>query len=178
MPRLRWLSPGPGVESYARFRSPLGTVEVTADSRGLCEVRFVGAEPPRAPAAEWRRGGQLVELAVAELEQYFAGHRREFDLPLAPTGSSFDCEVWRALGEVPFGVTVSYGELGARVGRPRAARAVGSAVHRNPIAIVVPCHRVIGSDGRLVGYAAGLERKAKLLTLEHAKFRDFARPPR
>jgi methylated-DNA-[protein]-cysteine S-methyltransferase len=167
---LRWTSrsePLP-VESYRTFKTPLGTMEATADSSGLRTLHFVEASRPRSVAG-WSKGGQLVDRAAAEIAEYFAGLRRRFDLPVAPVGSDFDRELWRALSEVPFGETVTYGELAARVGRPRAARAVGASSHRNPIAIVIPCHRVIGSGGRLVGYAAGLERKERLLALEQAR---------
>jgi len=140
-------------------------MEVTADRSGLRALGFVDARRPRTFRG-WSNGGKLVDRAAAELAEYFAGLRRRFDLPVAPVGSDFDQELWRALSEVPFGATVTYGELAARVGRPRAARAVGGSSHRNPIAIVIPCHRVIGSGGRLVGYAAGLERKKRLLALE------------
>jgi methylated-DNA-[protein]-cysteine S-methyltransferase len=151
-------------------------MEATADRSGLRALRFVGTSRPQT-APEWSSGGELMDRVAAELAEYFAGLRRRFDLPLAPVGSSFDQELWQALGEVPYGATVTYGELAARVGRPRAARAVGGASHRNPIAIVIPCHRVIGSDGRLVGYAAGLERKRWLLALEQGKGRPFLAPP-
>jgi methylated-DNA-[protein]-cysteine S-methyltransferase len=101
-----------------------------------------------------------------QLREYFEGRRRSFDVPLEPTGSSFELAVWTALREIPYGETVSYGELAARIGRPEAARAVGVANARNPIAVIVPCHRVIGADGSLTGYGGGLERKRLLLDLE------------
>jgi methylated-DNA-[protein]-cysteine S-methyltransferase len=148
-------------------------MEVTADRSGLRELRFVEAGRPRTPEAYWRSGGKLVDQAAAELAEYFAGLRQRFDLPLAPVGSALDQQLWRALSEVPYGATVTYGELATRVGRPWAARAAGAASRRNPIAIVIPCHRVIGSDGRLVGYAAGLERKQWLLALEQGQSGTF-----
>ena len=101
-----------------------------------------------------------------QLDEYFAGSRRSFDLPLVPAGTPFQSRVWEALARIPWGTTVTYGELAARVGRPGAARAVGAAVGRNPISIVVPCHRVVGAGGALTGYAGGLDRKAFLLALE------------
>jgi methylated-DNA-[protein]-cysteine S-methyltransferase len=162
------------IESYRRFKTPLGTMEVTADRSGLRELRFVNPSRPRISEAHCRPGGKLVDRAAAELAEYFAGLRQRFDLRVAPVGSSFDQELWRALSEVPFGATVTYGELAARIGRPRAARAVGAGMHRNPIAIVIPCHRVIGNHDRLVGYAAGLERKRWLLALERGKVSVFA----
>jgi methylated-DNA-[protein]-cysteine S-methyltransferase len=148
-------------------------MEVTADRSGLRELSFVEAGRPRTPEAYWRSGGKLVDQAAAELAEYFAGLRQRFDLPLAPVGSALDQQLWRALSDVPYGATVTYGELATRVGRPRAARAAGAASRRNPIAIVIPCHRVIGSDGRLVGYAAGLERKQWLLALEEGQSGTF-----
>ena len=105
---------------------------------------------------------------IRQLDEYFAGSRRTFDLPLAATGTPFQRRVWDALGAVPWGGTLTYGELAERVGRPGAARAVGAAVGRNPISIVVPCHRVVGADGTLTGYAGGLGRKRFLLALEGA----------
>lgn len=104
--------------------------------------------------------------AIAQLEEYFAGRRTEFDLPLALTGTPFQQRVWTALREIPFGETVSYGELAERIGRPTAARAVGLANGRNPVGIIVPCHRVVGSSGDLTGYGGGLDRKRHLLAFE------------
>jgi methylated-DNA-[protein]-cysteine S-methyltransferase len=106
--------------------------------------------------------------ASRQLQAYFAGERREFDLPLAPYGSDFQRRVWSALLEIPYGETISYLELARRLGDPRAVRAVGSANGRNPISIIIPCHRVIGADGSLVGYGGGLERKRWLLRHEAA----------
>lgn len=101
-----------------------------------------------------------------QLEEYFAGERRAFDLPLAPKGTAFQQKVWRALTEIPYGETRTYGEIAAAIGNPKAARAVGMANNKNPIGILIPCHRVIGADGKLVGYAGGMEKKAFLLELE------------
>ena len=106
-----------------------------------------------------------------QLEEYFAGERTTFDVPLAPEGAPFEREVWRALEEIPYGETVSYGEIARRVGQPTAARAVGTANGRNPIAVIVPCHRVIGANGSLTGYGGGLERKRLLLELERGQGR-------
>ncbi len=145
--------------------SPVGPVTVRVDSDGaLTSVLFAdpNATPDVAaptPAAE-RAAGQLLE--------YFAGERTRFDLVLAPVGSPFQRRVWAALCDIPYGRTESYGRLAARIGQPTASRAVGLANGRNPIAIVVPCHRVIGASGTLTGYAGGLERKRWLLDLEGA----------
>jgi methylated-DNA-[protein]-cysteine S-methyltransferase len=127
---------------------------------------------------EHRRGPEVDPASVEDvrafgdvtrqLDEYFAGSRRSFDLPLAPAGTAFQSRVWDALARIPWGTTVTYGELAVRAGRPGAARAVGAAVGRNPISIVVPCHRVVGADGTLTGYAGGVDRKAFLLALEGA----------
>ena len=158
-----------GIEGFARVTTPFGTLQVAADRRAIREVLFVGSSSDHQPEPGWREGGRLVERACQELGEYFAGQRTSFDLPVSPVGSDFDGRVWRALCAVPYGTTVSYGELAARIGLPRAARAVGGASHRNPIAILVPCHRVIGKDGSLVGYAGGLGIKQRLLALEQGQ---------
>lgn len=110
----------------------------------------------------------LLDRAVAQLGEYFAGRRREFDLPLEPVGTEFQQRAWRELRGIPFGATISYGEQARRLGDQKASRAVGSANGRNPIAVVVPCHRVVGADGSLTGYASGVDRKAWLLEHERA----------
>ncbi len=127
-----------------------------------------GAMPtaePGAAAATWTAEG-ILRRAARQIQEYFAGTRREFDLPLAPGGNPFQQRVWTLLRGIPYGQTRSYGELARRLGRPGAARAVGSANARNPLPIVVPCHRVIGADGKLTGYYGGLRLKAFLLELE------------
>ena len=144
--------------------TPLGPLLIVATEDGsLVEAAFEGTPPP---------GAALDTAATAEaarqLRAYFTGDLDAFDLDLAPQGTPFQREVWRALGEIPHGQTVSYGALAARVGRPRGAQAVGRANGQNPIAVVVPCHRVVGADGALVGYAGGLDRKAALLAHEGA----------
>jgi methylated-DNA-[protein]-cysteine S-methyltransferase len=113
-------------------------------------------EPHRTPFTE----------VIRQLEEYFAGHRTEFDLPITLGGTPFQCTVWAALREIPYGETVTYGQLAERIGRPRAVRAVGLANGRNPIGIIVPCHRVVGATGDLTGYGGGLERKLQLLNVE------------
>jgi methylated-DNA-[protein]-cysteine S-methyltransferase len=121
--------------------------------------------------ASWTRAEEPFEPVRRQLLEYFAGRRTEFDLRLSMAGTPFQESVWRALQEIPYGETISYGELARRIGRPADARAVGTANGRNPIAVVVPCHRVIGADGRLVGYGGGLERKRLLLDLEAGALR-------
>jgi methylated-DNA-[protein]-cysteine S-methyltransferase len=122
---------------------------------------------PRSP--DWREGeSELLERARRQLAEYFAGKRRTFDLPLAPHGTEFQCAVWRALADIPYGETISYAQLATRVGKPTATRAVGAANGRNPLPIVLPCHRVIGADGSLTGFGGGLPTKQFLLRLEGA----------
>jgi methylated-DNA-[protein]-cysteine S-methyltransferase len=118
------------------------------------------------PGPGWKRDRGALREPAEQLEAYLAGELRDFDLPLAPQGTPFQREVWSALRKIPYGSTISYGELAAAVGRPHAARAVGAANGRNPIAVVIPCHRVIGASGGLTGYGGGLGRKRLLLDLE------------
>jgi methylated-DNA-[protein]-cysteine S-methyltransferase len=120
------------------------------------------------PAArpDWRRDDAPFDAVRRQLEEYFAGRRQDFDVPLRMAGTTFQQLVWKALVRIPFGTTITYAQLAGRIGRPSAARAVGHANSRNPISIIVPCHRVIGADGALAGYAGGLEKKRRLLDLE------------
>ena len=154
-----------------RFESPLGTMLLAASDAGLAGVWFEGQryEPEDMP---WREAPQhpVLRQASQQLREYFDGKRTAFDLPLDLThGTPFQQSVWQALLAIPPGATTSYSELGRRLGRPQAARAVGAAVGRNPVSIVVPCHRVLGTAGSLTGYAGGLERKTALLELEGAR---------
>lgn len=140
--------------------TPVGPVWVAADDDGaVTVVHFGEPDVPAGPSA-------ASEAAATQLREYFAGERTDFDLTLAASGTPFQHRVWAALREIPFGVTWSYGELAAHIGQPTASRAVGLANGRNPIAIVVPCHRVIGASGTLTGYAGGVERKRWLLDHE------------
>jgi len=149
--------------------SPLGPLRLYARGDELAAVHLpTDAALPDEPS----RASDVLALAADQLREYFAGHRRAFDLPLGPTGTGFQQRVWTALCAIPFGQTRSYGQVAAAIGRPAASRAVGAANGRNPIAIIVPCHRVIGADGSLAGYGGGLPRKRKLLDLEAR----FARP--
>lgn len=143
--------------------SPLGRLGLGEDDGALVRVLF-GDRLERegfAPGAT-----PLLRRTADQLAEYFSGRRREFDLPLAPRGTEFQLAVWAALRTIPFGGTLSYQAVAARIGRPRACRAVGLANRQNPLAIIVPCHRVIGRDGRLTGYAGGLAAKKWLLDLE------------
>ncbi len=150
------------------FQSPLGLVRLAASSKGLCGVWFEGQRhQPETSAWPSVADQPILQQAMRQLTQYFAGQRQHFDVPLdLSSGTPFQQAVWQALQGLSFGKTCSYGTLSARVGRPTAVRAVSSAVGRNPISIIVPCHRVLGATGALTGYAGGLERKAALLKLE------------
>lgn len=152
----------------ATFDSPLGLIRVAASPQGVCGVWFEGQRhQPDASAWPTRPNHPLLQQATLQLTQYFAGQRRQFDLPLdLSAGTPFQQTVWQALQSLPFGASCSYGALSAQLGRPTAVRAVSSAVGRNPVSIVVPCHRVLGANGALTGYAGGLGRKAALLKLE------------
>lgn len=143
------------------FDTPIGALTVTETDGAITAIAF-GAETDAAQNAET----PLLRAAEAELRAYFAGTLREFSVPIRMVGSEFSMRVWAALREIPYGQTVSYGELAVRVGSPNAARAVGMANHRNPIPLIVPCHRVIGANGKPVGYAGGIGTKAILLNLE------------
>jgi methylated-DNA-[protein]-cysteine S-methyltransferase len=151
---------------YTTFPSPLGTLLLVGDGRVLTRLDMQDAPRPVRVGARWRRVDDAFAEVRRQLDEYFAGQRREFDVPLAPAGSEFERRVWAALLEIPYGETASYGEIARRVGAPDAARAVGVANARNPIAVIVPCHRVIGANGTLTGYGGGLERKRLLLDLE------------
>jgi methylated-DNA-[protein]-cysteine S-methyltransferase len=157
------------------FRSPVGELLLTADDDGLTGIRFETSSGDRRATRDGRRDGvghgaptRILAAARDQLEGYFAGARRTFDLPLAARGTPFERRVWEALRDIPFGRTVSYGELARTLGEPGSARAVGAANGRNPVPIVVPCHRVIGANGSLVGFGGGLERKRWLLEHEGA----------
>jgi methylated-DNA-[protein]-cysteine S-methyltransferase len=146
---------------YDTLDTPLGELVLAGDGHALTAVHMDGSPDPG-----WRRDRDALRAPAEQLQAYFAGELREFDLPLAPPGTPFQHEVWSALREIPYGSTISYAELAAAVGRPHAARAVGAANGRNPIAVVIPCHRVIGASGALTGYGGGLGRKRLLLDLE------------
>jgi methylated-DNA-[protein]-cysteine S-methyltransferase len=152
--------------TYETFDSPVGELLALADRDAIVGLHMQEGERPREIQAAWRRDARPFEALRAQLGEYFAGERRRFDLVLAPAGTSFQRRVWSALAAVPYAQTVSYGELAKRIDRPGAARAVGMANARNPISIVIGCHRVIGGGGALTGYAGGIARKRFLLGLE------------
>lgn len=160
---------------YITMPSPIGELTLTAIDDGITGILFETNRHAKPRLEEWTHatandGGRPAVLALSavrsQLEEYFRGARREFDLPLAPRGTDFQRRVWDALREIPFGRTVSYIDIARRLGDPAAVRAVGAANGRNPIPIVVPCHRVIGADGSLVGFGGGIERKRWLLAHE------------
>ncbi|HEX3394961.1 MAG TPA: methylated-DNA--[protein]-cysteine S-methyltransferase [Acidimicrobiales bacterium] len=152
--------------SYCYVDSPMGTILLTADGEALSGVYFTDHRHSPAPATGWRHDDAALEPVRAQFREYFDGRRRQFDLPVVLHGSPFELTVWAALRDVPYGETVSYGHIARAIGRPTAARAVGAANGRNPVCIVVPCHRVIGANGTLTGYGWGLERKVWLLDHE------------
>ena len=144
------------------LRSPIGTLTLFARGDELVALYL-----PNSPVPDARRGsGGVLALAARQIEEYFDGDRRTFDLPLAPEGTAFQQRVWRALVQIPYGETCSYGHIAKKIGRPAASRAVGAANGKNPIAIIVPCHRVIGANGTLTGYGGGLPTKQWLLAHE------------
>ena len=152
--------------NYQYIDTPIGRLQVIGEADGLREIRFEGDEGPAIPETSWTESKAGLEPALRQLEEYFEGKRVDFDLKLAATGTDFQQQVWRELQEIPFGRTISYGDLAGKLGRPTASRAVGAANGRNPIPIVVPCHRVIGKDGSLTGYAGGMPTKKWLLVHE------------
>jgi methylated-DNA-[protein]-cysteine S-methyltransferase len=153
---------------YDRVASPLGTMLLIARGDALAGIHFDGGRYEPAMGADWQRTKDhpVLRAAQAQLDLYFAGARTTFDLPLAPMGTAFQRAVWAAIGTVPYGATIAYRELAARAGRPGSIRAAGTATGRNPWTIVVPCHRIVGADGALTGYAGGVDRKRALLALE------------
>ena len=146
--------------------SPVGPLTLVRDGAALIGLYFDRHLRPPRLTDRGPRADDGFDAAIRQLGQYFAGTRREFDLELAPRGSEFEKQVWALLTKIPYGETRTYGELARALGRPSASRAVGAANGQNPLAIVVPCHRVIGADGTLTGYAGGIERKQTLLEIE------------
>ncbi len=151
---------------YTTIDSPIGELLLVGDGEALSRLSMQGGRHPLAISPGWIRREETFRDVTEQLAEYFDGARRAFDLSLELAGNPFELRVWRALCEIPYGETISYGQLAARIGEPAAARAVGLANSRNPIALIVPCHRVIGADGTLTGYGGGLQRKRFLLDLE------------
>lgn len=151
---------------YSHMDSPVGRLLLAGDASGLRLISFPSGRKKREPQPGWREDRGPFTEAIRQLGAYFAGELTGFDLELAPQGTPFQLSVWRALRQIPYGQTMSYGELARVIDRPKASRAVGAANGSNPLPIVVPCHRVIGSTGKLTGFGGGLDTKAALLALE------------
>ena len=149
--------------------SPLGNILLTADDHGLTGISFQNGTEAKKPPRGSVESPTTFEEAERQIGAYFRGALKRFNLPLSPSGTPFQRSVWNALIDIPYGETISYGELAKRIGKPTACRAVGAANGRNPLPIVVPCHRVIGSDGRLTGYNGGIYLKEYLLKLEKSQ---------
>ena len=145
------------------YDTKIGRIEIEENGEAITKIDYV---PKDIEATDDRKQTELIKEAIKQLDEYFQGKRSIFDLPLAPEGTEFQKKVWNALKEIPFGETKSYGEIAKIIGNEKASRAVGMANNKNPIMIVIPCHRVIGANGKLVGYAAGLEVKENLINLE------------
>ena len=154
---------------YRTTPSPVGFITVAGDGAAVTGLRMEDQAYPPAAVAGWVRDDTAFEDVVDQLDEYFAGTRTEFDVTLRLVGTEFQRRVWSALLEIPYGETISYGELARRIGQPSASRAVGLANGRNPVGIIVPCHRVIGADGSLTGYGGGIARKRALLDLERSR---------
>ena len=156
---------------YSHCESPIGTLLLVAGQRGLSQIWFEGKDHRAALGAESREDEVALREVTHQLRAYFAGELETFELALAPGGTPFQQKVWSELLKIPYGETTSYGELARRIGNPNASRAVGLANGSNPIPIIIPCHRVIGSNGNLTGYGGGLPIKEKLLALEKRQLR-------
>jgi methylated-DNA-[protein]-cysteine S-methyltransferase len=156
------------VKYWHEIDSPVGPLLLAGTAQALTGVHFQAGPCPQRPAKEWCHEAAAFARVQTQLMEYFCGARRTFELPLAPEGTPFQLRVWRALCTIPYGETLSYGELARRLGHLNGARAVGLANGANPLPIVVPCHRVIGSDGTLTGFGGGLDIKRSLLVLEGA----------
>ena len=154
--------------TYTDYASPLGTLLLAASAQGLAGVYFEQHRHFNGPSADWQRDESqpVLRQTIAQLDAYFAGARRSFDLPLDLQGTPFQRAVWDELCRIPFGVSTTYAQHAQSIGKPRAVRAVGTAIGRNPVSIIVPCHRVLGAQKALTGYAGGLERKKTLLCME------------
>ncbi|MBL8210246.1 MAG: methylated-DNA--[protein]-cysteine S-methyltransferase [Bryobacterales bacterium] len=154
---------------YRFVESPVGRLLVAGDEEGLRAVLFQQGPKAAEPEADWELDEGVMPEAVEQLAEYFAGERREFSVKVAPRGTAFQLRVWQELQRIEYGETISYGELATRVGNPKASRAVGLANGQNPISIIVPCHRVVGANGKLTGYGGGLPIKEALLRLEKGR---------
>jgi methylated-DNA-[protein]-cysteine S-methyltransferase len=154
------------VKKYCTYQSPIGTLMLVGTDGVLEQLHFPNSPEQKHIAGDWQYDEACFSKVLRQLAEYFAGSRQVFDLELAPKGTEFQKRVWQELRKIPFGRTASYGEIAARIGNGKASRAVGMANSKNPIPIIVPCHRVIGKDGSLTGFGGGLEVKKQLLELE------------
>ena len=153
------------MEHYVWITTPMGTMTALEEDGALTRLDFGKIDPAGAEYGET----DLLKETLRQMGEYFSGTRREFTLPLAPRGTAFQMKVWNALSAIPYGQTRSYRDIALQAGIPSATRAVGGANHRNPISIIIPCHRVIGANGSLTGYGGGLDKKEALLALEHGE---------
>ena len=153
---------------YTVMKSPVGDITLVADTDRLCAIYLPNQKPDRMkfPDLESKDSDPILKSAVKQLGSYFSGKREKFDVSLRPVGTDFQEQVWKALRSISYGKTVSYGDIAKKIGNPKAVRAVGSAIGKNPLSIMIPCHRVIGSNGNLTGFAGGLPTKEFLLKLE------------
>ena len=151
---------------YCILESPVGKILIVGDSSGLKLINFQDGPNARVPNSDWQEDHRFFGTAIQQFKAYFDGKLKEFNLRIAPDGTPFQKSVWNALRNIPYGETVSYGEIARRIGKPNASRAVGAANAKNPLSIIVPCHRVIGKMGKLVGYGGGLPIKQSLLAHE------------
>lgn len=151
------------------LKTPVGFLEIVADEKNILAINFTKqARLDLAKRARRKNSNALTQKCVVELKEYFLGKKKKFALPIKFSGTDFQKKVWSALRQIPYGSIISYGDLATMIGQPKAARAIGSAVNKNPIPIIVPCHRVVGSDGKLVGYEGGLWRKKWFLQHENS----------
>lgn len=152
--------------TIAYYKSPLGVLKISADEKGIREIDFV----KKGIKSNQNSSSEIIDQCIRQLDEYFQGKRKSFELKLNPEGTEFQRKVWKELLKIPYGRTLSYGEIAQRIKNPKAVQAVGQAIGRNPISIVIPCHRVIGRDGSLTGFASGLWRKEWLLKHEEVDF--------
>lgn len=156
----------PRAMKHITLDTPIGRLLVGIEERKVTSIAITDENHPHSPIPSKDFEKQIAK----ELEEYFNGERREFSFPIKPKGSPFQMAVWKELQQIPYGSTATYGEIAARIGNPKASRAVGMACNRNPILVAVPCHRVVGGNGKLTGFAAGTDKKEILLKLENSKF--------
>ncbi|MDR3250742.1 MAG: methylated-DNA--[protein]-cysteine S-methyltransferase [Tannerella sp.] len=154
---------------YIIYNSPIGAMRIIENGEAITAIKYLACNPDNPPEAT-EKETELIKEAVAQLKDYFSGSRKTFDLPVQQHGTAFQKRVWDALSNIPYGETRTYKQTAEAIGCPKGARAVGLANNRNPISILVPCHRVIGADGKLTGYAGGLDAKQKLLNLEKGNY--------